>query len=229
MQQTAQAEIKREVSKTQRDYYKVLLVGSSGKGKTMSFRNMNPANTGFINIEDKPLPFKNNFKYHSRPKTVAETKAILMEYSKNPEITTIVIDSFSAYVEILLAEARGKFKGFDIWNNYNEETTKFLNFIKGIQKEVYITAHYEILGIEGNQEKRVKIKGKEYEGLIEKEFTVVLYADNKFNDKGLPEYYFNTVQEGTSAKCPPDLLGRDVIKITNDCNEINNAIIEFTK
>ena len=42
-----------------RDYYKVLLVGQSGRGKTFSFRNMNPDTTGFINVEDKPLPFKN--------------------------------------------------------------------------------------------------------------------------------------------------------------------------
>lgn len=27
-----------------RDYYKVLLVGQSGRGKTFSFRNMNPEN-----------------------------------------------------------------------------------------------------------------------------------------------------------------------------------------
>lgn len=212
-----------------RDYYKTMLVGGSGKGKTYSFRNMNPVTTGFINVEDKPLPFKNKFKYHSRPKTVAEIKTTLKEFTENPEITTIVIDSFSAYIEMLLSEARARFKGFDIWNNYNEEIGKFLNFIKVIKKEVYITAHYEILGIEGNQEKRIKVKGKEWEGLVEKEFTSVLYADNKFNEKGIPEYYFNTVQEGTSAKCPPDLLGKDIIKITNDCNEINNKIIEFTR
>jgi hypothetical protein len=75
----------------------------------------------------------------------------------------------------------------------------------------------------------VRVKGKEWEGLCEKEFTVVLYADNKFNEKGLPEYYFNAVQENTSAKCPPDLLGDGVIKIENDCNLILEKIIEFTK
>ena len=47
-----------------RDYYKVLLVSQSGKGKTYSFRNMNPDTTGFVNVENKPLPFKNNFKFN---------------------------------------------------------------------------------------------------------------------------------------------------------------------
>lgn len=211
-----------------RDYYKVLLVGQSGKGKTMSFRNMDPETTGFINQEDKPLPFKNKFKHHSRPKNIAETKAVLKKYADDPSIKAICLDSLSAYMDMLLAECRATKKGFDVWAAYNEEIAKFLNYIKSIQKEVFITAHYEILGIEGNQEKRVKVKGREWEGVIEKEFTVVLYADNKFNDKGLPEYHLNTVQEDTSAKCPPGLLGDDVIKVENDCNKILEKIIEFT-
>lgn len=211
-----------------RDYYKVFIVGQSGKGKTYAFRNMNPDTTGFLNIEDKPLPFKNKFKYHSRPKNTIEVKQSLKEFADNPEINCICIDSFSAYVELLLGECRAAKRGFDIWSLYNEEIGKFLNFIKKIQKEVFITGHYEILSVEMNPEKRIKIKGKEWEGSIEKEFTVVLYSDNKFNDKGIPEYFFNTVGEGTSAKCPPDLLG-NIMSLNNDCNEVLNKILEFTK
>ena len=33
--------------------YQFAIVGMSGKGKTMSFRNMDPETTGFINIENK--------------------------------------------------------------------------------------------------------------------------------------------------------------------------------
>lgn len=212
-----------------RDYYKVLLVGQSGRGKTFSFRNMNPETTGFINGEDKPLPFKNKFKYHSRPKTITEFKAVLKEYAANKEITIICIDSLSSYMDMLLLECRATKKGFEIWGMYNEELGRFLNFVKSIEKEVFITAHYEILGIEGNQEKRVKVKGREWEGCIEKEFTVVLYADNKFDDKGKPEYFFNAVEENTSAKCPPDLLGENVVKIENDCQKVFDKILEFVK
>jgi hypothetical protein len=70
---------------------------------------------------------------------------------------------------------------------------------------------------------------KEWEGVVEKEFTVVLYADNKFNDKDVPEYFLNAVKEETSAKCPPDLLGTGIIKIDNDCQKVFEKIIEFTK
>lgn len=213
----------------ERDYYKILLISQSGKGKTYSFRNMNPATTGFINVENKPLPFKNNFKYHKRCLTVEDAKAALKEYANNPEITAIVFDSFSAYVDLLLGIARATKKGFDIWNYYNEEIGKILNFIKSIQKEVFVTAHYEWLaGDEGVKEKRLKVKGKEWEGVVEKEFTIVLYADNKFEDKK-PVYYFSTVLENSSCKMPPEILGEDVYTIPNDSKYILDKIIEFVK
>lgn len=193
----------------------------------MSGRNLPRDTTGFVNVENKPLPFKGAFKYHSRPKSLSEASATLIEYAKNPEIQTIFLDSLSAIFEMVLLDARKRYKGFDVWNNYNTEIQSFIDLIKRIPKTMFITAHYEIIGIEGNQEKRVKVKGKELEGVIERDFTIVLFADKKFNDKGLPDYYFNLVQEGTSAKCPPDIFGEDTIRIPNDCQLIVENINKF--
>jgi len=213
-----------------RDFYKLLIVSQSGKGKTYSFRNMNPLTTGFVNVENKPLPFRNTFKYHARPKSLSEIKSIISEYSKNPEINVIVFDSFSAFVDIILVEARATKKGFDIWNFYNDEIGKLFNFIKGIEKEVFITAHYEWLqGDEGVKEKRIKVKGKEWEGVVEKEFTIVLYGDSKVDDKGRPMYRFDLFQENSSTKCPPDIFGTEVMSIDNDSNYVLNKILEFVK
>lgn len=212
-----------------KDYYKVLLVGSSGEGKTYSARNLNPDTTGFINIENKPLPFKNKFKYHVRPLTYKDALNSLIELAQNKEIETIFIDSFSTYTDLILSEARKTKKGFDIWSTYNEEVGAFLNMIKRIPKTIFITGHYEILGIEGNQEKRLKVRAKEWEGMVEKEFTIVLYSGSKVDSKtGRPEYHFNLYQEGTSAKCPPDIFEKDVLKIDNDVNMIVQKLSEFT-
>jgi hypothetical protein len=213
----------------ERDYYKILLVGQSGNGKTYSFRDMNPETTGFINVENKPLPFKNKFKNHKRISRYSEVLETLVEYAKNPEITSIVIDSFSAYGDLLLAEARKTKKGFDIWSMYNDEIGRFMTAMKWVPKEVFVTAHYEILNLEGAQEKRVKVKAKEWESVVEKEFTIVMFADKKFNEKGKPEYYYQLVGEGMSAKCPPDLFGEDVYSIPNDGNMIFNTILNYTK
>lgn len=214
-----------------RDFYKILLVSQSGKGKTYSFRHMNPETTGFVNAENKPLPFKNNFKYHSRPTNVAETKKALKEYADNPEITSIVLDSLSAYLDMVLVEARATKKGYEIWGASNEEIGKLFNFIKSIPKEVFITAHYEWISDEGGaRERRVKVKGKEWEGVIEKEFTIVMYVDRSINQTTKKvEAWFDLALENSSSKCPPAIFGEDVYKMSNDANEVLNKILEFVK
>lgn len=208
------------------DYPKVLIVGKSGKGKTYSFRDMPENTTGFINAELKPLPFKKNFKYHAKPKKFEGLLKALEDYSNNPEIEVIVIDSLSAVFEMLLKEARDIYSNWDVWNYYNKKIGELLFKIKNIEKEVFATAHYEILSSEEESEKRVKVKGKEWEGMIEKEFTFVMYAEDKYkSDK--PEYFYKLAGENISAKCPPDIFGLDVLKIENNAFVALNKIREF--
>src|ERR1044072_2126440 len=211
-----------------RDYHKICLVSSPGKGKTYSFRNMSESTTGFINAENKPLPIDNTFKYYAKPKKFAGAMKAIEDYNKNPEINCIVIDSMSEMFNMLLEEMRANFRGFDVWDNYNKGVTKFMNLIKSVEKEMILTAHYEILNIEGEPEKRIKTKGKEWEGMIEKEFTIVLYADNKFENEK-PKYFFKLAAEGTSAKCPPKIFGEDVYKIANDSQVLLEKVVEFAK
>jgi len=73
----------------------------------------------------------------------------------------------------------------------------------------------------------IVVKGKELEGMLEKDFTIVLYADSKFDDNGKPEYFLHLAQENTSAKCPPMIFGEDVYKIPNDAKMIYDKIIDF--
>lgn len=209
------------------DFPKILYVGASGKGKTYSFRNMNPETTGFINVELKPLPFKNNFKFHAKPKKFEGLIRALEDYSKNPEIECIVIDSLSAAFELLLKESRDIYSGWDVWNHYNKKIGELLNKIKMVEKEVFATAHYEVLTneVEGG-EKRVKIKGKEWEGMIEKEFTFVLYAQDKYKSD-IPSYFLKLAGEGISAKCPPDVFGHGIYVIDNDSKMVLEKIREF--
>ena len=86
--------------------YQIAIVGQSGKGKTMAFRNMNPETTAFINMEGKPLPFENKFTHYFVPNTWQECYDKLIEYYKDETITEVVLDSFSAYVDSLLKTDR---------------------------------------------------------------------------------------------------------------------------
>jgi len=210
--------------------YKILLVSLPGKGKTYSFRNMDPETTAFINVENKPLPFKNNFKHYVVPATFGEAYQALIDFGQNDKITSIVIDSFSAYMEKVLLQARNTKKGFDIWNMNNEKAGELLDMIKRVPKHIFVTAHYEYVGVEGNEERRVKIKGKEWAGTVEKEFTIVLYADRKLvidGDNRHVEAWFDTSLDDSSAKCPPDILGEGIFRIPNDSNEFLTAVNKF--
>lgn len=214
-----------------RDFYKILIPGASGSGKSYSFRNLDPEKTGYVNVENQPLPFKNKFKHFTTNKgSSTEYLKALIEYAKDPTITAIVFDSFSAYMDMVLAESRALYKGFDVWSNYNSQIAQFHNILNKIQKEVFITGHYEILNVEGNPEKRLKVQGKENEGIVERHYTMVLYADSKFVDANKrPEYFFKLTGEGLSAKCPPEIFGPDTVTIPNDAQFVLEKVQEFTK
>jgi hypothetical protein len=213
-----------------RDFYKILLVSQSGKGKTYSFRNMNQETTGFINVENKPLPFKNNFKYHGKPIASGGVFAALKAYTENKEINCIVIDSLSAVLDLFLTEAKASKKGYDIWNYYNELISKFLTEIKKVEKEVFLTAHYEWIQDEnGAKERRTKTQGKTWEGWIEKEFSIVLFADRRLDEDKKVEAWFDLALDASSSKCPPEIFGESTFRIPNDSNFVLEKILEFVK
>lgn len=209
-----------------RDYYKILVISQSGKGKTYSLRNMDRSKTGYVNGENKPLPFDKPFKYHARPKKFAGIMKALEDFAKNPEIEVIIFDGFNMSLDNLLEEMRFNFKGYEIWSNFNIKVAELNNLIKKIDKEVVVMGHYEILNSEGDKEKRLKVHGKEHEGRIESHYTIVFYADGKIKDNK-PDFYFVTTGEGLSAKCPPGIFGEDVFKIPNDMKEIVDKVVEF--
>lgn len=207
--------------------YQIMIVGASGKGKTYSFRNMNTETCGFINSE-KVLPFINKFKHYYSSNGWQDTYSKLIEYAKNPDITEVVFDSFSAYIDSLLKTARETKKNFDVWNMYNEEIGKLLFLIRKYPKDIFVTSHYEWIQNEsGAVEKRVKVKGKEWEGLIEKEFTIVSFADMRIKDEKR-EYYLKLNTDGKdSAKCPPIFLVDDSDTIPNDSKAFLDHVREI--
>lgn len=191
-----------------KEKFQVAIVGMSGKGKTMTFRNMNPETCGFINMESKSLPFANKFKYYSAPKDWIEAYQTLIEFAKDPNITEVVLDSFSSYAESLLKTAREIKKNFDIWNMYNDEIGKLMYIIRRYPKDIFVTAHYEwVENEEGAVEKRIAVKGKEWKGMVEKEFTIVQFADMRLTGDKKREYFLTLNSDGkSSAKTPPRFL-----------------------
>ena len=201
-----------------RPYYKILLVGKPGSGKTMSLRNLPKDTTGFIDTEAKPLPFKGSFTSTVHAETFQQVLEVLAAFSRDPKINLVVLESLSATLDILYREMTTQYKGFDLWNAYNKQVGTLLEFVKRVKKEVIVIGHYEILNTEGSPERRLKVRGKEWEGMIEKEFLIVLFADQLAptvsGKRG--EHVFWLSKPDTSAKCPPDILGEDVLQMPND-------------
>jgi hypothetical protein len=220
--------------------YQIAIVGGSGKGKTMAFRNMNPQTCGFINMEKKPLPFINNFKFYCTPKNWQEAYQKLIEYAKDPEITEVVFDSISSYIDSVLKLARETKKGYDQWNLYNETISQLLEIITLYPKDLIVTAHYELKEVDGGAytEKRIGVKGSEHSKVgIERIFTIVNYAESKMNVDNKIEYTLrlNTLGSDT-AKTPPmfvEAFGDNVNEIPNDANlllsTIRKTLINSTK
>ena len=184
----------------------------------MAFRNMNPDTCAFVNMESKPLPFINNFTHYCTPENYQICYQKLVEYATDDTVTEVVLDSLSSYPDSVIKYARSEKRGYEIWNFYNEEVGKLLYLFKKYPKDIIVTAHYEWVetGDAGAIEKRIAVKAKEWKGMIEKDFTIVHFANMTVVD-GKRNYFIELNSDGkSSAKTPPMFLKEGEEKIEND-------------
>ena len=202
------------------------VVGASGSGKSTSLRNLPPEKTHIIDLERKGLPFRNAgaFKVASCA-TVKAFDTALDAALADEKCEVIVIESFTKYVEVLIALAQSSFKGFDVWSYYNRTIRMMLDKTKNSRAIVIFTAIDEIVQIaqpsgDTYNVRRVKVQGKQHEGCIEKEFLMVLFTEAKADKDGKISYMFQTNTDGiTSAKTPLDMFKDQYIP-----NDLNNVI-----
>ena len=211
----------------------ILVLGQSGRGKSTSLRNLDPAHVAILNTERKKLPFKaaNLFKMEVRPTTVKETLNTLDKMAKGTNCKIVVIDSFSAFTDTLLAEARIIKSGWDVWSYYNETLYKFFDAIKKINdsdKHCIVIGHEEILeGPDGGDRVvSLKVKGKEWSGVIEKEFDIVLHSFSKVLSPTEVQYKFRTQTDGVVPAKSPMGMFEDIV-IDNDMEIVINSIEDY--
>ena len=211
----------------------ILIIGSSGSGKTTSLRNLNPATTEIINIERKTLPFKSAAKFTitSEPTTVQEIKTAITNARTNLATEVIVLDSFTSLDEIVLQHCRTLYKGFDIYSNHNRMIREFVSSLKIPNKLVVVIAIDEIVDIAlvgGNKisKRTCKVEGRELQGTIEKEFTIVLFSEVVKLANGNMDYQFIVNSDGTnSAKAPMGMFA--TLYVPNDLLYAREKIKEY--
>lgn len=226
-----------------------MIVGNPSTGKTTSLRNLDDK-TIILNYEKKELPFfsKGVVNFPMGPKdailpkegkrgvpamSVKEYTSMIIDKLRGSEkIKNVIIDSFSAFTDMLLAECKAKYKGFDVFNHYNSGVYEFFQQLKSLEnKFVFVISHVEYLtDADGNTVVRTKIKGREWEGLVEKEATCVLYSRYIKNEAGQGvKYQFVTNSDGyLPGKTPMDMfIQNKELYIENDLHVVIERYKEY--
>lgn len=228
-----------------------LIVGQPSTGKTTSLRNLGK-DAIIINCERKELPFLSNgavnYPLGKRPATPAtDTKPaipamsakehmnfVLDQVNASDKFKYVIIDSFSAYADMIMAESKAKYKGWDVMTNYNTAVYDFFEKLKELRnKFIFVISHVEYLSdADGNTVIRTKVKGKEWEGLVEKEATCVLYSRFQKKETGNGVIYqFVTNSDGyLPGKTPMNMFDTETqLYVDNDLKMIIDRYREFYK
>jgi hypothetical protein len=230
-----------EIKKDRHPAIMVAIIGSSGRGKTMAARNLDPETTLIINSEQKAFPFKSKFKF-VKTGFDAQGKSDMLSFLTQEKldkngIKTIFFDSFSLWAQKQEIYDRKAYKGFEIYGQLGEDYYKLLDAMRNLKDVViYVTCHVEMITdeTEGVREIRMTTEGKKFSGKLEAYFPIVLYATRgEETADGRPTYVFKSYAKRTGAKVPPGLLTddadptKDLIDVPNDCLWISKKIREY--
>lgn len=221
----------------------VLVIAESGAGKSSSGRNLNPEETFWINVANKPLPFKgwkgkypklSNDEPNGRMSTVNKPQGILqaMEYvnDKRPEIKNLIIDDWQ-YMSAFEFFNRADEKGYDKFTDIG----KWLALVakKPIEMRDDLTVFFmthaeETTDQKGKRKYKAKTIGKMVDEKLTLEglFSIVLYGKVKRDKDGNMSYVFETKNDGANTcKSPMGMFEED--EIPNDLKLVKEAIIEY--
>ena len=203
--------------------------GTSGSGKSTSFRNMNWDKTFIVRCGKKPLPFRNKLKeWDSSTKTgnyiysndYAFIKAVI---SKLPEygFESIIIDD-STFLMTDAFMSRIDDKGFDKWSTFASDYYELLKTSEslGDNIRVYFVNHTEETN---NGDTKIKTVGKLLDNTIDIPSLMTIALGAVKTKEG---YMFRTQSSGRDFyKSPMGLFEKEFVE--NDLNSVDEAIVEY--
>lgn len=211
-----------------------LILGECASGKTTSIRTLNPDETFIINIEDKPLPFrnfKNNFRsapegdkkvnYYASDNALKIVGAINKISQSRPDIKYLIIDDFG-YLMSNEFFSRASEKGFAKFSEIGQHAWIVLNALKNAREDLYgfLLAHNELTP-DGKYKIRTIGKMLDEKCNIEGKFPHIFHA---LIVEG--EYKFLTRNDGTHmGRSPLDMFKNDYID--NDLSKIIKVYEEY--
>ncbi len=205
-----------------------IIGGSSGTGKSYSLRNLGK-DAVVLNVERKMLPFQSKGLVNVPINSTFKLFEAINRLHNNDEFKTIILDSFSEFCDLLLAECKNKAKGYDVWNLYNTEIYNLFQSLKNLKnKYVFVIGHTEtLMDADGLRIERMKVKGREHEGMIEKNATCVFYSKTiRKQDGNGVDYKFITNTDGYLPAKTPFGMFKEFL-IDNDVAAIVKAYDKF--
>lgn len=195
------------------------ILGHSGSGKSYSLRNLDPEQTGIINVIGKPLPFRGGAKI---PSITCDNAVEICAKLPKMKASVIVIDDFQ-YIMANEFMRRSHEKGFDKFTDIGKNAWNILNTItQGMKayQRVYILSHTQETDTGGTKMKTV---GKLLDEKITPEGMVTIVLQTKVEDG---RYQFMTRNNGNNTvKSPEGMFESELID--NDLNAVDDAICEY--
>ena len=201
----------------------VLIIGKSGTGKSASMRNFKKEEIDVINVESKPLPFRNDFETLNSDNYKDIARAI-----KNSKKSVVVVDDAGYLLTNNFMRGHASQGGgnamFNFYNQLADDFWKLITFCKSLDKDkdkiVYIVMHEQKNDFGDIKPKSIG-KLLDEKVTIEGMFTIVLrsvYHDGK--------YFFRTHTDGFDVvKSPINMFTED--EVDNDLKLVDATIRDF--
>lgn len=195
----------------------VLVLGFSGSGKSASLRNFAPDELALVNVNGKPLPFRNNFK----SVISSDDYKTIEGFIKSTKAKSIAIDD-TQYLMANEFMRRSTEKGYDKFTEIGKNFWELVKMTESLPSDtiVYFLSHIDV---DDNGRQKAKTIGKLLDEKITVEgmFTTVLktaVVDGK--------YYFATQTDGNdTCKSPMGLF--DTMLISNDLKIVDEALRNY--
>lgn len=219
-----------------------IILGDTGSGKSTSIKSLNPKETVIINVLGKRLPFKgSNSMYNTENKNLfvmSDYNSILSmldAINKNaPHVKNVVLDDV-VYIMRLEFFDRSKERGYDKYNELADHFRKIIAKCGSLRNDLNVFMLFHIENVESDGS-LVGYKSASVGKLLDKMYNplesvaVTLFAQPKYDDKGVPTYGFYTHKMkvgGVELPCktPEGMFEDDFVP--NDLQAVVNAMNEY--
>ena len=208
----------------------IALMGESGSGKTTAMRNLDPAETYYIDCDKKGLSWRGwKAQYNAEAKNYFRTsdKALVLKLLKGindqlDHIHVIVIDTING-IMVDDEMTRMNEKGYDKWVDLAVSVYGIINYALTMRDDITVVfvAHSQTERDDnGNSWTRIKTSGKKLDKIVlESKFPVVLYAKTVDG-----KHILETQAKNSTAKSPMEMLPETM---DNDIAEVIRLMDEY--